>query len=246
MGCQLSRRSSPNFLDLPPELRIKVYRNLYVIGTVDLTDKTGGFENHARRGRCSFCPTLVDNIETPGPAYNLVIEGFEDFVGTYNTASSQFLQCSKLIYYESITILYGANTFWLTNACQLKNFLYNCNAEARSSISSLMFKHATVWPDLRLLPNLKKLEFYDYSHSIPPWHEPSDEWNDNLLLDTSPYYRSPESGNPGDAFLRRLYKKYPHIECGILINQNVSHQSRWKNRDYWVSFPSSELCLWLL
>lgn len=40
-------------------------------------------------------------------------------------------------------------------------------------------------PDLKLLPNLKKLEFYGYSHIRRPYHNPSTE-RDGLLIDGDP------------------------------------------------------------
>lgn len=205
--------------------------------------------------RCNFCPTRVNKTETPGPAYILKATDGPfwselEFIETFCFALSQFLQCSKLVYQESVRILYGENTFWHTNACQLKNFVRECSHQARSSIHNLMSQYATRFknppskggPDLKLLPNLKKLKFYDYSHSDRPFHNPSTEW-DGLLIDTNlngeyRWCKDLEKGNPGDEFLRRLYNKYPSIECGILVNQQVC--CLWLNRDYWVSLSSPE------
>lgn len=255
----------PNFLDLPAELRVKIYRNLYVVGTVDLTDNTFSSIDYHRAlnpSQCHFCPTSLKKAKTSGRPYILAATEARrflenEFIETFCFASSQFLRCSKLVYHESMPILYSENTFWLTNACQLRNFLRDCSDVARYSISSLLFQHASRFnlvpsrggPESKLLPNLKKLQFYASSHSERPHHCPSTEW-DGLLIDTTPkgeddpngkdeWAKALRKGNPGDEFLRRLYKKHPSVQCGILVEQYVGRLSI--NQDYWVSTPSPKL-----
>jgi hypothetical protein len=83
-----------SFLDLPSELRVRIYRNCLVVGDVRIVDQSRNFP--------------PDN---EGYAYHVV------------NASSQLLQTCQTCYSEGRPILYGENTFDFPYPASLTYFL---------------------------------------------------------------------------------------------------------------------------
>ncbi|KAF2435779.1 hypothetical protein EJ08DRAFT_645467 [Tothia fuscella] len=84
------------FMDLPPELRQKIYRYLFVIGKVDFVRMAVNGRGHYTR-------------ETPLPG--MIHVRWDPPKGSRIRATTQLLRTCKTVFAEALPIFYGENTF---------------------------------------------------------------------------------------------------------------------------------------
>ncbi|KAF2435778.1 hypothetical protein EJ08DRAFT_288705 [Tothia fuscella] len=140
------------FFDIPPELRIKVYRNLFVVGEVDFASMATNTKGHYTKNYHE--PTSTQSSSRPRP--NLKIE-----------ASSQVLWTCKALSFEGLPILYGENPFRLQlkrSSCQAalgKAIGWRARALIKHLILDLNYSYLTCKSSVAILKPFRNLQTMD-------------------------------------------------------------------------------------
>ncbi|TID19022.1 Mannan endo-1-6-alpha-mannosidase [Venturia nashicola] len=192
---------------LPAELRLIVYRNLFVIGIANLYA-----QGHLGTGE----------IKSIQPGRKTI------------RATAQLLRTCKLFYDEGLPVLYGENTFYFYDGIVLNGFLMDGGHIAASYMRSIVLRNAAGMagkraPNLFLLPNLRKFYFMG---SVDEWDRdavdnclPRRLWG-SLSLRTEPdQIDGIERNVPAVRFLQRLLKAYPAIKCGVFSSTELRTQT---------------------
>lgn len=193
-----------SFLDLPPELRLKVYRNLFILENLQLF-------YYVQRLPHTW-PAKRDASHT---AAACPVANFEN----RNAASPQFLMTCKLCLEEGLPVLYGENELCFDNPSVLRYFLDLWSMEAKGSIRTIIFEGSlfkkaglsAVARYLNALTSIRKFEFQPLPFSGCGNHMSlNGEGRKSLSQKMNDAYF------PGKTFLGALFDRNPSVICGIV------------------------------
>lgn len=204
--------------DLPAELRLKVYRNCFVVGIINLHTQAHVHDSTHKCYKGCICRPELGEIETIPPGRKTI------------RATAQLLRTCKLFYDEGLPILYGENTFYLYDGRGLNSFLMGGGDKTASYIRSIMLRDAAGLagnraPNFPILPSLQ--EFYIFG-AASEWDcdavddcLPRRLWG-SLSLRTEPeHIVVTKCKVPAVAFLQRLFALYPAIQCGVFVSAEL-------------------------
>lgn len=205
--------------DIPAELRLKVYRNLFVIGIANLHAQGHVHDSCHKCYKGCICRPEEGELETIPPGRKTI------------RATAQLLRTCKLFYHEGLPVLYGENTFYIYDGRGLNSFLWGGGDLTASYIRSIILRDAAGLvggkgaPNFPILPNLQ--EFYIFG-AASEWDRDAVEdclprrlWGSLSLLTQPEKIAGIECRVPAVAFLQRLFAKYPSIRCGVFISAEL-------------------------
>ncbi|KAE9990532.1 hypothetical protein EG327_001296 [Venturia inaequalis] len=218
------------FLDLPPELRLKIYRNLFILENVKPLHEPHDRVNlemqlyswqamtDAMRRRKVANPTTA--AKSPGTFANP------------NAASPQLLMTCKLCLHEGLPVLYGENEIVFDECSEMRYYLDLWSPKAKASVKIIIFKGvllkrsglSAVARCLNALTSLRKFEFQPESRCYlrPLMSLDSEGWEWLTQRMNRNHY-------PGKTFLNALYGRNPSATCRVVqdvLTWNASNEKR--------------------
>ncbi|KAE9977311.1 hypothetical protein EG327_007778 [Venturia inaequalis] len=204
--------------DIPAELRLKVYRNLFVIGIANLHAQGHVHNSCHKCYKGCICRRALGELETIPPGRKTI------------RATAQLLRTCKLFYHEGLPVLYGENTFYIYDGVGLNSFLMGGGDTTASYIRSIVLRDAAGMmgrsaPNLSILPSLQELYIFG---AASEWDRDAVEdclprrlWG-SLSLRTQPdQIVWTQRKVPAVGFLRRLFVRYPDIRCGVFVSAEL-------------------------
>lgn len=141
-----------SFLDLPPKLRPKIYRNLFVLETTTLEYHLSPLERIAYNKKLKASRTT-----TADPIVQFI---------NSNAVSPQLLVTCKLCLHEGLPVLYGENELIFEKYSDLQYFIKLWSLKAKASIKTIIFKGelskpnglSCIVPYLNTLTSIRKFD----------------------------------------------------------------------------------------
>ncbi|QDS77214.1 hypothetical protein FKW77_002802 [Venturia effusa] len=205
--------------DIPAELRLKVYRNCFVIGIANLHRQGHVHDSRSKCYKGCICYPDRTDIDTIGPGLKTI------------RATAQLLRACKLFYHEGLPVLYGENTFYIYDGHELNWFLIGGGQRTAALIRSVMLRDAAGLTggkralNLSLLPNLQKLYIFG---AAGEWDRDAVEdclprrlWGSLELRAEPDQIVVPKRKMPAVAFLQKLHAQYPSIQCGVFLSAEL-------------------------
>lgn len=206
---RVSKTARLGFLDLPPELRLKVYRYLFVLEIAYL-QTPWTYEDSD------------DGLKESESSSGAVAELEKSVPTSYNksAASPQLLQTCKLCLSEGLPVLYGENRLTFNSPTALRHFIDVWGNSVEASIKCIVIESSygnfrgfsPIAPHLKAMTNLQKFDF-----SWVHWVERED-LKMTLKKDVFLGRGSCIKANlPCHTFLKKLFGKRPHVEVGSIF-----------------------------
>ncbi|TID22170.1 Mannan endo-1-6-alpha-mannosidase [Venturia nashicola] len=207
------KTTKTSFFDLPPELRLKIYRNLSILRYVKPVD-----EVHNKIGsemELFNRQATTDAMDGKKVASRTTTIPFRN----PNAASAQFLVTCKLCLHEGLPILYGENVLVFSKCSEILYCLGLWSPRAKASVRTVIFKGmllkrnglSSVARGIDTLTSLRKFEFRPKSRCFLLPH---------MSLDTEgwKWLKRQMNGDhfPGKTFLKALFGRNPSVTCRVV------------------------------
>lgn len=197
---RVSVPSKLGFLDLPPELRLKVYRSLFV----------------ADKFRFHMEATL----------YKFERQGTEDEliqIPSWKNVDSQFLRTCKLILHEGLPVLYEENVFAFTSVYALDNWTQHRWFSHKHLIKTVFLECMSnnhlrglepMIPSLTSMANLRRFDIHLPIYHSGAYLNPNISLKVDVLLGLKQII---DRDTRCKGFLKKLFGHNPSIESGVIV-----------------------------